>query len=112
MCLSLIPVCCLSIMSIQSTSVCVNTQVGSFQLFVKGYKDAGVQLDEFKSATLPPNLERTLQLEFERLVVLDYIIRNTDRGNDNWLLCYEEPTIHGEMSDVDVSLDTSRSVCR
>jgi hypothetical protein len=23
------------------------------------------------------------------LVVLDYIIRNTDRGNDNWLIKYE-----------------------
>ena len=88
------------------------TQVGSFQVFVKGYKDAEVQLEEFKSDVLPPHLERALQLEFERLVVLDYIIRNTDRGNDNWLLRYEEPTIHGELNDVDISLDTSRSVCQ
>ena len=28
------------------------------------------------------------QQQFERLVVLDYIIRNTDRGNDNWLINY------------------------
>ncbi|CAI7991535.1 Phosphatidylinositol 4-kinase type 2-beta [Geodia barretti] len=84
-------------------------KVGSFQVFVKGYKDAEVQLEEFKSDVLPPHLERALQLEFERLVVLDYIIRNTDRGNDNWLLRYEEPTIHGELNDVDISLDTSRS---
>ena len=88
------------------------TQVGSFQVFVKGYKDAEVQLELFKSDVLPPHLERALQLEFERLVVLDYIIRNTDRGNDNWLLRYEEPTIHGELNDVDVSLDISRSVCQ
>lgn len=33
------------------------------------------------------------QLQFERLVVLDYIIRNTDRGNDNWLVKYEQPRI-------------------
>lgn len=33
------------------------------------------------------------QLQFERLVVLDYIIRNTDRGNDNWLIRYEQPRI-------------------
>lgn len=85
-------------------------QVGSFQMFVKGYKDAEVQLEEFKSNVLPPHLEKTLQLEFERLVVLDYIIRNTDRGNDNWLLRYEEPTIHGELDDVDISIDMSRSV--
>ena len=79
-------------------------------MFVKGYKDAEVQLEEFKSNILPPHLEKTLQLEFERLVVLDYIIRNTDRGNDNWLLRYEEPTIHGELDDVDISIDMSRSV--
>ena len=33
------------------------------------------------------------QLQFERLVVLDYIIRNTDRGNDNWLIKYDQPSI-------------------
>ncbi|KAJ6636240.1 Phosphatidylinositol 4-kinase type 2-beta [Pseudolycoriella hygida] len=27
------------------------------------------------------------------LVVLDYIIRNTDRGNDNWLIKYDQPKI-------------------
>ena len=84
--------------------------MGSFQLFVKGYKDAEVQLEDFKSESLPQHLERALQLEFERLVVLDYIIRNTDRGNDNWLLKYERPTIHGKLDDVNVSLDTTRSV--
>jgi hypothetical protein len=26
-------------------------------------------------------------------VVLDYIIRNTDRGNDNWLIKYEKPKL-------------------
>ena len=31
---------------------------------------------------------KSFQLQFEKLVVLDYIIRNTDRGNDNWLLRY------------------------
>ena len=67
-------------------------------------------MEEFKSDSLSPHLERALQLEFERLVILDYIIRNTDRGNDNWLLKYERPTIHGEVSDVDVSLDTMHSV--
>lgn len=37
------------------------------------------------------NLPIILQLQFERLVVLDYIIRNTDRGNDNWLIKYTKP---------------------
>jgi phosphatidylinositol 4-kinase type 2 len=28
------------------------------------------------------------------LVVLDYIIRNTDRGNDNWLIQYDQLSAH------------------
>ena len=40
---------------------------------------------------MPLEKETSLQfqLQFERLVVLDYIIRNTDRGNDNWLIRYK-----------------------
>ena len=33
-----------------------------------------------------PELDEAFQYEFERLVILDYIIRNTDRGLDNWLI--------------------------
>ncbi len=67
-------------------------QVGSFQFFVRGYRDAQEQMVDFKAMPLPPHLEQQLQLQFERLVVLDYIIRNTDRGNDNWLIKYEPPS--------------------
>uniref|UniRef100_A0A3B5AP34 Phosphatidylinositol 4-kinase type 2 n=1 Tax=Stegastes partitus TaxID=144197 RepID=A0A3B5AP34_9TELE len=66
-------------------------KVGSFQLFVDGYKDADFWLRRFEAESLPENTNRQLQLQFERLVVLDYIIRNTDRGNDNWLLKYDCP---------------------
>ncbi|XP_030060595.1 phosphatidylinositol 4-kinase type 2-alpha [Microcaecilia unicolor] len=66
-------------------------QVGSFQLFVEGYKDADYWLRRFEAEPLPENTNRQLQLQFERLVVLDYIIRNTDRGNDNWLIKYDYP---------------------
>ncbi|KAE8590644.1 hypothetical protein XENTR_v10018140 [Xenopus tropicalis] len=66
-------------------------KVGSFQLFVKGYKDADYWLRRFEADPLPENTNRQLQLQFERLVVLDYIIRNTDRGNDNWLIKYDCP---------------------
>lgn len=38
-------------------------------------------------------MSQKFQLQFERLVVLDYIIRNTDRGNDNWLIKYDQPSI-------------------
>uniref|UniRef100_A0A667YW94 Phosphatidylinositol 4-kinase type 2 n=1 Tax=Myripristis murdjan TaxID=586833 RepID=A0A667YW94_9TELE len=66
-------------------------KVGSFQLFVDGYKDADFWLRRFEAEPLPENTNRQLQMQFERLVVLDYIIRNTDRGNDNWLLKYDCP---------------------
>uniref|UniRef100_A0A8C3HDT6 Phosphatidylinositol 4-kinase type 2 n=1 Tax=Chrysemys picta bellii TaxID=8478 RepID=A0A8C3HDT6_CHRPI len=66
-------------------------KVGSFQLFVEGYKDADYWLRRFEAEPLPENTNRQLLLQFERLVVLDYIIRNTDRGNDNWLIKYDCP---------------------
>ena len=80
-------------------------QVGSLQTFVKGYKDAQVQLDEFQNEPIHPQLERPFQLQFERLVVLDYIIRNTDRGNDNWLIKYEKPADHTE-DEITVSISS------
>lgn len=61
-------------------------KVGSFQLYVDGYQDADYWLRKFESEPLPEELQSAFQLQFERLVVLDYIIRNTDRGNDNWLI--------------------------
>lgn len=68
-------------------------KTGSFQLFVDGYKDADYWLRRFEQEPLPTRMAQKFQLQFERLVVLDYIIRNTDRGNDNWLIKYEQPTI-------------------
>lgn len=68
-------------------------QTGSFQLFVNGYKDADYWLRRFEQEPLPQKVIGNFQLEFEKLVVLDYIIRNTDRGNDNWLIQYEQPKV-------------------
>ncbi|XP_006630306.2 phosphatidylinositol 4-kinase type 2-alpha [Lepisosteus oculatus] len=76
-------------------------KVGSFQLFVEGYKDADYWLRRFEAEPLPENTNRQLQLQFERLVVLDYIIRNTDRGNDNWLIKYDCPMDTGNSRDAD-----------
>lgn len=56
-------------------------KVGSFQVFVDGYKDADYWLRRWENESLPTRLSREFQLQFERLVILDYIIRNTDRGN-------------------------------
>lgn len=65
---------------------------GSFQLFVTGYQDAAHWLRAWSQSSSeqqpPPVAQRQFQLLFERLVVLDYIIRNTDRGSDNWLIKY------------------------
>ncbi|KAF2902514.1 hypothetical protein ILUMI_03676 [Ignelater luminosus] len=68
-------------------------KIGSFQLFVDGYKDADYWLRRFEVEPLPTRMAQKFQLQFERLVVLDYIIRNTDRGNDNWLIKYDQPSI-------------------
>jgi phosphatidylinositol 4-kinase type 2 len=68
-------------------------KIGSFQTFVEGYKDADFWLRKFDFEPLTPELAKEFQLKFERLVVLDYIIRNTDRGNDNWLIKYEKPEV-------------------
>ncbi|XP_069467666.1 phosphatidylinositol 4-kinase type 2-alpha isoform X2 [Ambystoma mexicanum] len=76
-------------------------KVGSFQLFVEGYKDADYWLRRFEAEPLPENTNRQLQLQFERLVVLDYIIRNTDRGNDNWLIKYDCPMDNSSSRDMD-----------
>ncbi|XP_069868481.1 phosphatidylinositol 4-kinase type 2-beta isoform X2 [Dipodomys merriami] len=65
-------------------------KIGSFQLFVEGYKEAEYWLRKFEADPLPENIRKQFQSQFERLVILDYIIRNTDRGNDNWLVRYEK----------------------
>ncbi|KAK3877493.1 hypothetical protein Pcinc_017819 [Petrolisthes cinctipes] len=68
-------------------------KVGSFQVFVEGYKDADYWIRRFEAEPLGETTGRQFQLQFERLVVLDYIIRNTDRGNDNWLIKYDKPEL-------------------
>ncbi|KFD69151.1 hypothetical protein M514_02969 [Trichuris suis] len=61
-------------------------KIGSFQLFVSGYKDANCWLAQFDQEPLTGDAKVQFQQQFERLVILDYIIRNTDRGSDNWLI--------------------------
>uniref|UniRef100_G1DG31 Phosphatidylinositol 4-kinase type 2 n=1 Tax=Capra hircus TaxID=9925 RepID=G1DG31_CAPHI len=76
-------------------------KVGSFQLFVERYKDADYWLRRFEAEPLPENTNRQLLLQFERLVGLDYIIRNTDPGNDNWLVKYDCPMDSFNSRDTD-----------
>lgn len=54
--------------------------MGSFQLFVEGYREADYWLRRFEAEPLPENIRKQLQSQFERLVVLDYVIRNTGEG--------------------------------
>lgn len=68
--------------------------------FWKGFKDADYYLRRFEAEPLPESTGRNFQYQFERLVVLDYIIRNTDRGNDNWLIKYDKPDVSEEDAEV------------
>jgi phosphatidylinositol 4-kinase type 2 len=56
-------------------------KIGSFQIFMKGYKDAVEFLKEAQehstSGGLTREVETEFQSDFEKLVVLDYIMRNT-----------------------------------
>lgn len=99
----------ISLVCLFKLGICVY-QVGSYQLFVEGFKDADFWLRRFESEPPGVDVQRQFQLQFERLVVLDYIIRNTDRGNDNWLIKYNSPTAkngtappQGELQETTVS---------
>ncbi|XP_059020433.1 phosphatidylinositol 4-kinase type 2-beta isoform X1 [Mustela lutreola] len=76
-------------------------KIGSFQLFVEDYKEADYWLRKFEADPLPENIRKEFQSQFERLVILDYIIRNTDRGNDNWLIKYEKQKQGKEIKETD-----------
>ena len=76
----------------------------------------------FETVPLDPDISAEFQHKFERLVILDYIIRNTDRGNDNWLIKYKCPKspskgkdaitkspgeVSSSTTDKDISKDSS-----
>lgn len=52
-------------------------KLGSFQIFVRGYKDASICFKELQSDPFTDELKTQFRLQFERLVILDYLIRNT-----------------------------------
>lgn len=81
-------------------------KVGSFQLFVENYEDAAVVLQRLEYDPLPEEYQQEFQSQFERLVILDYIIRNTDRNNDNWLVKINkiEGDITTGVTDVDAGV--------
>jgi len=64
-------------------------KIGSFQLFVTGYKDAESCFQRLIEDPLDDSLKNSFRLQFEKLVILDYIIRNTDRGHQNWMIKFD-----------------------
>ncbi|KAI5953715.1 LSB6 [Candida jiufengensis] len=87
-------------------------KIGSLQLFLKGYTNADIWFKMYPLPTdiylLPKSSEvevdsnvvdytlqwsRDLMLQFqeelEKMVILDYLMRNTDRGSDNWMIKIE-----------------------
>lgn len=47
-----------------------------------------------------PKLKQSFREELEKLVILDYIMRNTDRGLDNWMIRIDTKT-----EDVNIAVD-------
>lgn len=76
-------------------------KVGSFQLFVESYKDADYWLRRFEAEPLPENTNRQLLLQFERLVVLDYIIRNT--GEQLWVVLCLCLAVRSHRADMEIA---------
>ena len=54
-------------------------KLGSFQLFVENFVDADVFLKKIESEPISAELTTKFQRQFEKLVILDYIIRNTGK---------------------------------
>jgi hypothetical protein len=47
-----------------------------------------------------PDLQQTFREELEKLVILDYIMRNTDRGTDNWMIRMDRETTENASGNV------------
>ncbi|KAF2479709.1 phosphatidylinositol 3 and 4-kinase-domain-containing protein [Neohortaea acidophila] len=63
--------------------------------------DEEAELDETPGRNTPtqfwsPQLQQNFREQLEKLVILDYIMRNTDRGLDNWMIRIDQET--GEAS--------------
>ncbi|AGO13234.1 AaceriAFR087Wp [[Ashbya] aceris (nom. inval.)] len=84
-------------------------KIGSFQLFLEGYVGADVFLQRYPlpgTYTYSLSTARSgadsgdfswtestlhqLRVQLEKLIILDYIMRNTDRGLDNWMINVRE----------------------
>lgn len=79
-------------------------KLGSFQLFVEGFESSSIVLSKLEEMRpLEPELRKSFQSEFERMTILDYVIRNTDRSMDNWLIHLSWCETDNDSSDDDNS---------
>lgn len=94
-------------------------KIGSFQMFLHGYVNADLFFKMYPIPTdvylLPKSLDvevdadddvmgdkfnwsrdsmRQFREELEKMVILDYLMRNTDRGMDNWMIKLEWHEVH------------------
>eukprot|EP00735_Rhodelphis_limneticus_P004739 TRINITY_DN16369_c0_g1::TRINITY_DN16369_c0_g1_i1::g.29495::m.29495 TRINITY_DN16369_c0_g1::TRINITY_DN16369_c0_g1_i1::g.29495 ORF type:complete len:395 (+),score=48.01,sp/Q5ZIK0/P4K2B_CHICK/49.34/8e-125,PI3_PI4_kinase/PF00454.22/1.5e-41,Peptidase_S7/PF00949.16/0.18 TRINITY_DN16369_c0_g1_i1:106-1290(+) len=76
-------------------------KVGSLQVYVEGFSDAASKLELFASGKLPPQVQTDFRIQFERLCILDFIVRNTDRTLDNWLVKLESHTESENEIDIE-----------
>lgn len=101
-------------------------KVGSFQMFLHGYVNADLFFKMYPIPTdehlLPKSLDvevdidedvlgnkfqwsrdtmRQFREELEKMVILDYLMRNTDRGMDNWMIKLEWRVIH-RLKDIKI----------
>lgn len=44
-----------------------------------------------------PELQQSFREELEKLVILDYVMRNTDRGTDNWMIRIDRETNQAQL---------------
>jgi hypothetical protein len=56
-----------------------------------------------------PSLKQKFREELEKLVILDYIMRNTDRGLDNWMIKVEWETEEVSIASEPIRLGTEGS---
>ncbi|KNC83093.1 hypothetical protein SARC_04632 [Sphaeroforma arctica JP610] len=84
---------------------------GSLQLFVTGYEDAKKVFGRVNAPDYRDHeVKREFDMLFERMVVLDYITRNTDRNDDNWLIkTLNDSGSNAPESDLGVDLCTGIS---
>ncbi|ORY86106.1 phosphatidylinositol 3 and 4-kinase-domain-containing protein [Protomyces lactucae-debilis] len=70
----------------RSWTSCVGSKTDEDDLMVEELQNAITTANPRSRQFWTPELMQSMREELEKLVILDYIMRNTDRGLDNWML--------------------------